>query len=144
PLQMGVYGTGSKLAQLGAKANLTNRIARHMGASAAVTAPQSYLIQLRDGESSWMQVVRDLGINAAFDTIGLGSLRKAWQQELGPEATKVVSRIAKAAGVAEDVAELKITQVRAGGGVQDIKVAEAIVQAGKKEPRLRNTPLDHQ
>jgi len=144
PANAALYGGFGTLAEVAGAKTVMDRTARHLGASTAATMAQSYLIQLRDGESSWMQVVRDLGVNAAFEALGMHGLHQSWRNELGGEAQTLAKDVAKRLGTTAEATELKLTQVRGGAGGHDIKAAESVVQAGKENPALRDTPIDFQ
>src|SRR3990167_554969 len=141
PANFASYGAASVATGVGKATSLAGRVARSMSASTMATAAQSWLIQVADGESSWMRVVRDLAINAAFEAVGLSGLRKAWTQELGQASEKALSRAAAVTGISRDVAEVKFAQIRAGAGVTEPGLAAAIVKEGELNPKIAKPPI---
>lgn len=121
------------------------RVGSHLAASSVAAAAQSASLDLQDGESRFMRIVADVGMNLGFEAFGLGALRNSWRNELGEATSKVlVDQVAKVLKTTPELAELKVTQVRGGGGFHDVKAAETVVQAAKVNTKIAGTPLEFQ
>jgi hypothetical protein len=143
PGVIGSYMGASKLAGVGLAKTMQGKMARHITASTASNSAYSYLMAVKDGESEWMRVARDAGLNAAFEFVGLPYLKRAWAKELGSAADSVTRAVADAIGEAPELAALKITQVRAGAGAHEPKAAEAVLKAVAGTP-AEQSPLAFQ
>jgi hypothetical protein len=116
------------------------KLTSHLASSSLAVGTQSYLLRIKDGVSNWMDVAKDIAVNAGLEFVGM-PLSKAWKEEVGPRVAKsVVADVAEQTGKDPGTVEAKLAEIRGGGGVMEPALAESLV----KRPDLAKTPLGYQ
>lgn len=143
---VGAYGVARNLVGVAKATTFIDRAAKTLQAGAVSGTIFSAAAALDDGESRLAHIAYNTALGAAFETLGLPLLRRAWKQEVADKAAAgIINDVATRLNTDLQTADDVVTAIRTGIAPKEVTAAKAIVETIRDQhPEAVNSTVDVQ